>query len=153
VVGAVLVVFAIFMIFFYKNMKLQLDLSSLPKEVRSFYDNYYKSKSSWTKEGTTDFIWYRKQLVPGSDLWGEMSKLFSEFNRGSELIIADAYAVYNPALVSSFIAQLYVKNQDITKRDSNIIKNRMQNDPLLFKQRSYLFAAECKSLFLRLTED
>eukprot|EP01127_Copromyxa_protea_P001607 TRINITY_DN1156_c0_g1_i1.p1 TRINITY_DN1156_c0_g1~~TRINITY_DN1156_c0_g1_i1.p1 ORF type:complete len:322 (-),score=65.30 TRINITY_DN1156_c0_g1_i1:81-1046(-) len=117
---------AIFMIFFYKNLKLKLDTSALPKELRLFYANYYKSSSSWTKEGTTDFTWYRKQLVPGTEMWEQMSAIFKDYCEGEELIVSDAYAVYNPALVSSFIAQL------------KIIKNRMEVDPVLFKQKSFL---------------
>lgn len=58
--------------------------------------------------GTTDFTWYRKQMVQGTELWNEMQRMFSDFCDGKDFVIADAYAIYNPALVSSFIAQLYV---------------------------------------------
>lgn len=51
VIATVFIAVSIFMLFFYKKFKLQANLSSLPPEVRVFYDNYYKSSSSWTKEG------------------------------------------------------------------------------------------------------
>eukprot|EP01127_Copromyxa_protea_P016986 TRINITY_DN513_c0_g1_i2.p1 TRINITY_DN513_c0_g1~~TRINITY_DN513_c0_g1_i2.p1 ORF type:complete len:1241 (+),score=206.88 TRINITY_DN513_c0_g1_i2:2442-6164(+) len=126
VVAAVLLIAAIVLLIFYKKFKGRLDLSRLPPDVRVFYEQYFKSPSSWTKEGLGDVVWYRKQLMPGSDLYSRMSEIFDNYCQGKDLIISDAHLIYNPVLVNSFLTQV------------NVIKDRMDMAPLFVRRKSVI---------------
>lgn len=43
-----------------------------------------------------------------TEAWTRMSFLLTRFCRSKQLLIQDAYAIYNPSLVASFITQLCV---------------------------------------------
>jgi hypothetical protein len=60
-----------------------------------------------SESGNVEF--YHKCLMKGSEAWDRMSFLFDDYANGREIMIQDAYAVYNPTLVGAFITQLYVE--------------------------------------------
>jgi len=102
-----------------------LDLSALPEDVRWFYETYQKHPASWVKEESGDVIFYQKQLTKDSDHWQKMMTIFDTFSIGKELIVQDAYGIYNPSLVGAFITQL------------QIMHNRMESDPDIFRRRAH----------------
>lgn len=49
---------------------------------------------------------YHRLLMKDTEAWERMTELFDNFCKGKDIIIQDAYAIYNPTLVTAFIQHL-----------------------------------------------
>eukprot|EP01127_Copromyxa_protea_P015388 TRINITY_DN4423_c0_g1_i2.p1 TRINITY_DN4423_c0_g1~~TRINITY_DN4423_c0_g1_i2.p1 ORF type:complete len:1454 (+),score=193.03 TRINITY_DN4423_c0_g1_i2:579-4364(+) len=127
VIGGLFFLLAIALVVFWKFYYQQkLSLSNLPYDVRWFYEQYYKHPSSWKKEGSGGVAFYHKIVMKGSEHWDRLSLIFDKFCQGRDIIIHDAYAIYNPSLVSACVTQLQIMEQ------------RMQSNPEIFKKKTYI---------------
>eukprot|EP01127_Copromyxa_protea_P007982 TRINITY_DN1816_c0_g1_i1.p1 TRINITY_DN1816_c0_g1~~TRINITY_DN1816_c0_g1_i1.p1 ORF type:complete len:1295 (-),score=235.72 TRINITY_DN1816_c0_g1_i1:43-3522(-) len=97
-----------------------LDLSSLPSPVRWQYEQYQQSSSQWSVMGKGEGKYYRKKLDEGGNEWENMEKLFFGYLQASDIMISEAYAIYNPTLITSFINQ------------KNILAARLRESPDVF---------------------
>eukprot|EP01127_Copromyxa_protea_P018107 TRINITY_DN5626_c0_g3_i2.p1 TRINITY_DN5626_c0_g3~~TRINITY_DN5626_c0_g3_i2.p1 ORF type:complete len:533 (-),score=92.68 TRINITY_DN5626_c0_g3_i2:42-1640(-) len=125
VVGVVLGLVVLVTAFYFFTREHKLDMKSLPKEVRYFYEDFYSSSRTWEAIGEGHVKVYKRKLDPESKYWTRMLFLLRTHCKGRSIEIEEAYAVFNPTLVGAFISQ------------RNIIRRRMISDPALFKTQSF----------------
>jgi len=110
------------------------DLQQLPPEVRWYYEQYYTDPASWSKCEQGNVLFFHKKIKEGLELWERMQEMVYEYASASEsIVIGDAYAIYNPALVRAFITQLKIN------------QSRKLADPFLFTQQSYMLMNDSES--------
>eukprot|EP01127_Copromyxa_protea_P008069 TRINITY_DN1844_c0_g1_i2.p1 TRINITY_DN1844_c0_g1~~TRINITY_DN1844_c0_g1_i2.p1 ORF type:complete len:1097 (-),score=164.76 TRINITY_DN1844_c0_g1_i2:50-3340(-) len=124
-----LLIILLAVVWFLRNSK-QIDLSSLPPDVRWFYEKYQQNPGSWEEMSSSDAMFYQKQLDPGSEGWDRMRAIIDDFAQGKSFVISDAYMVYNPALISSFM------------NSRSIMMQRLSDDPALFSSKNFLLSAD-----------
>jgi hypothetical protein len=56
--------------------------------------------------GSGSMFFYYQQLMSETEEWNKMKALLYGFSRAGKLRVLDAYAIYNPALVSAFVTQM-----------------------------------------------
>eukprot|EP01127_Copromyxa_protea_P001067 TRINITY_DN109_c1_g2_i1.p1 TRINITY_DN109_c1_g2~~TRINITY_DN109_c1_g2_i1.p1 ORF type:complete len:148 (+),score=21.82 TRINITY_DN109_c1_g2_i1:202-645(+) len=114
----------------YKNRPL--DLSILPEPVRWQYEQYLAKPSAWSKDKSNKF--FKKQLSHGSEEYQRMLELFHGFlGAPSEFEITEAYAIFNPLLVTSFLNYRH------------IITSRMVDTPQIFAKQDWKKTKQAKA--------
>eukprot|EP01127_Copromyxa_protea_P006350 TRINITY_DN1616_c0_g1_i2.p2 TRINITY_DN1616_c0_g1~~TRINITY_DN1616_c0_g1_i2.p2 ORF type:complete len:1987 (-),score=299.68 TRINITY_DN1616_c0_g1_i2:6-5966(-) len=124
VVGGMAVVLLVLCLIFiwYKNRPL--DVSGLPSKVRWQYEQYLSNPSGWVKNKGQSF--FKKELSPASEEFEKMEDFFYNILEASRKIeIKEAYAIFNPVLVQSFINY------------RNIITSRMVDNPEIFAKQDW----------------
>eukprot|EP01127_Copromyxa_protea_P017077 TRINITY_DN516_c0_g1_i14.p1 TRINITY_DN516_c0_g1~~TRINITY_DN516_c0_g1_i14.p1 ORF type:complete len:998 (-),score=85.22 TRINITY_DN516_c0_g1_i14:65-3058(-) len=129
VVIGVVVIFIVIAVIIYLR-KSYLNLSSLPPDVRWFYERYQASPSSWKKEGSDSTIYYSKEIEQGTEAWARMRDIFDNFCHGKDIQIQEAISVYNPTLIAAFISQ------------RNIMAARWKNDSQIFAAKQFILQAD-----------
>eukprot|EP01125_Pyxidicula_operculata_P003314 TRINITY_DN1390_c0_g2_i3.p1 TRINITY_DN1390_c0_g2~~TRINITY_DN1390_c0_g2_i3.p1 ORF type:complete len:1797 (+),score=397.91 TRINITY_DN1390_c0_g2_i3:489-5879(+) len=116
----------------YSNHKIYGVLDKLPSEVSKQFRQCKNNRLLWTHQPSSNpnhSGYYYKKLKPRSAEWKDMTKLIRILG-GEKLKISEAYATYNPILVSNFAG---LKLQLETRRKIKFIKDRMteylKNDP------------------------
>jgi len=124
VIGTTFVLFLIiaigFLLVYYR--KRYLDLKPLPAQVRWWYEKYQKSNGTWSLDDGG--LYYYKQLDSSSEHWQEMRQILDNFLEGRELLVLDAYAVYNATLISAFINQYKVMQSRWSSEDAIIFTSK-----------------------------
>eukprot|EP01127_Copromyxa_protea_P004820 TRINITY_DN1464_c1_g2_i1.p1 TRINITY_DN1464_c1_g2~~TRINITY_DN1464_c1_g2_i1.p1 ORF type:complete len:1631 (-),score=237.44 TRINITY_DN1464_c1_g2_i1:393-5285(-) len=125
VVGGMVVILFVLCIVFIWYKTRPVDLSHLPPPVRWQYEQYYDSKSTgWVQDQSKKF--YKKKLAKDSEEYEKMKEFFYGFLEASPKIgIAEAYAIFNPMLVTNFI------NYHTT------VTIRMVEAPLIFAKQDW----------------
>eukprot|EP01127_Copromyxa_protea_P018946 TRINITY_DN6057_c1_g1_i1.p1 TRINITY_DN6057_c1_g1~~TRINITY_DN6057_c1_g1_i1.p1 ORF type:complete len:1829 (-),score=382.79 TRINITY_DN6057_c1_g1_i1:24-5072(-) len=118
--GIILILCLIFL--WYKTRPM--DLSILPPPVRWQYEQYIANSTGWVKDPSQRF--YKKLLSTGSEEYEKMSELFyGHLEAFQKLEIAEAYAIFNPTLLTSFI------------NHRQIITSRMTDSPEIFAKEDW----------------
>jgi len=128
-VGGSLLLLLIVAFLFLWYFKRNLDLSSLPPKVRWQYEQYQANPSLWQKVAATGNSnpYYRKKITKGSNDYDHLtSLLYDFFETDAEIVPDEAWAIYNPTLISNFI------------NNRKIMSTRFYNDPENFAKTDWL---------------
>jgi len=123
---------AILLLLIYKR---PLDLSSLPPKARWQYEQYQANPGSWTKvQAGHSNPYYKKRIEPKGNEFENLKSLLEDyFYLDENLVPSEAYAIYNPSLISNFI------------NSRKIMSSRFINDPSNFAKKDWLLEDDCDS--------
>eukprot|EP01127_Copromyxa_protea_P016763 TRINITY_DN5046_c0_g1_i1.p1 TRINITY_DN5046_c0_g1~~TRINITY_DN5046_c0_g1_i1.p1 ORF type:complete len:700 (-),score=119.45 TRINITY_DN5046_c0_g1_i1:95-2194(-) len=113
--------------FVYWNKNKPLSLKHLPPSIRWQYEKFQGNPDKWKQIGVGSGSYYHKKLDFQGEEFDHLSKIFYGYQGASQdFPIKDAYAVYNPLLISNFINQL------------EILRARFQKNPEIFKTSRWM---------------
>lgn len=65
----------------------KLDLSSLPADVRWFYEKYHYKSRKWKEVGRGVTAYFQREIAANSEEWDRMEDIFFKFAKGTDLHI------------------------------------------------------------------
>eukprot|EP01127_Copromyxa_protea_P019011 TRINITY_DN6093_c0_g2_i1.p1 TRINITY_DN6093_c0_g2~~TRINITY_DN6093_c0_g2_i1.p1 ORF type:complete len:377 (-),score=54.01 TRINITY_DN6093_c0_g2_i1:62-1192(-) len=125
VVGGMGAIFLVLCIVFIWYKTRPVNLSHLPQPVRWQYEQYYiASSSGWVQDKSKKF--FKKKLASNSEEYERMKEFFyGLLGASSKIKISEAYAIFNPMIVTNFANY------------HNTITQRMTDLPTIFAKQDW----------------
>eukprot|EP01127_Copromyxa_protea_P018941 TRINITY_DN6057_c0_g1_i3.p1 TRINITY_DN6057_c0_g1~~TRINITY_DN6057_c0_g1_i3.p1 ORF type:complete len:742 (+),score=89.65 TRINITY_DN6057_c0_g1_i3:1693-3918(+) len=129
---ALIVVLLCIAFIWYKNRPL--DFSILPPPVRWQYEQYQSNPSSWVKDSSGKF--FKKELSTSSEDFQKLAELFYGHLKASARVeIKEAYAIYNPLLVTSFMNYRSIITTRMVEQSNIFAKQDWQQSKAVAKKQ------------------